>query len=161
VKKKIDELSEEEKRTYVKAGILVVIGLSAIVIPGFLLINIILFSVLELEIGEISRLAGFRAILVLSYPIFFLPGAVLVELVYSWFWHKTFRLLNIGILSSMFGEFVLVSVAIATLFDLVFPEMPITVQVPLMAASNGIALLAMAKTASTTRIKMLIKKSFG
>jgi hypothetical protein len=154
------ELSEEEKRLYVKGGLATVLIGSVIMLPGGWLVTSIVVNALGLGPENVSLLATFRAIVALAYPVLFVPTVILVAFVVSWIWRKSSALTNAAILCGFSGEFVLILIALVTLFDVILPGLSVILQVPLMAISLGIALFAMAKTAKIRPIRKLIEKSF-
>jgi len=154
------ELSEEEKRLYLKGGLVTLIIAFGIALPGFWLITNFVVNVLGLGPDRVSLLASLRAQMALAYPLLFIPSVVLVALVVRWIWKKSSPLVSAAIMCGLSGEFVLILIAIATVFDLLLPGVPFIVQVPLTAASLGIALLAMGQTAKIRPIRNILEKQF-
>lgn len=154
------ELSEEEKILYFNGGLATVAIGSAITLPGGWLITNVVVDVLGLGPDKVSLLATFRAIVALAFPFLFIPTVILVAFVVCKIWKKSSFLVNAAIVCGLSGEFVLILMTIITLFDVILPGLSVTIQVPLMALSLGIALLAMGQTAKIRPIRNILEKQF-
>jgi hypothetical protein len=154
------ELSEEEKRLYLKVGLVSLIIAFGIGLPGFWLVTNFVVNIFGSGPDRVSLLASLRAEMALAYPLLFIPVVVLLALAVRWIWKKSSPLVTAAIMCGLSGEFVLILIAVATVFDAIFPGVPVTIQVPLMAVSLGIALLAMGQTAKIRPIRNILEKQF-
>jgi len=158
--KRRNEWTEEEK-LMVREGIIVVIGAFIIVIADFYLLEHVLARVLNLKQVNSTLFAGIRTLSVVFYVIGFFPGAILCELADSRSKKRSFTPQNILILMVIFGEFILITITLLTLFDVFFQGTSFLIQVPLVAVSISISLLVLAATSKIERINDYVKKAFA
>jgi len=153
------EWTKEEKRM-VQEGIIVVIGANIILVIDFLLLNNFLFDALNLREGAMSLFEGLRIILLVLYPIGFLPASLLAEVADSRMRKRPFRVRNVLLLLLFLGEFISVASILSTLLDLSFSQLLLVVQSPLAALCIGISLLLMAATLKVKIVHDFVKKAF-
>lgn len=157
--KKPREWTEQEKRM-VRVGIFVVIGANMILLIDFLLLNSFLFDILNMKEGAMSLFSGLRILLLVLYPIGFLPASALAEVVDSRVRKRHFRLRNVFLLLLFLAEFVSIAAMLSLLLELSAPNLSLLVQFPLAALCVGISLLTMAATLRVRSIRDYMKKAF-
>jgi len=153
------EWTKEEKRM-VRVGVFVVIGANMILIVDFLLLNSFLFDALNLREGSMSLFSGLRIILLVLYPLGFLPASVLAEAVDSRVRERSFKLRNVFLLLLFLAEFISVATIFSLLLEFSVTNAPLLLQFPLAALCVGISLLAMVATLKIRPIHDYMKKAF-
>lgn len=112
-----------------------------------------------LKLGAMSLIAGFRIIIALFYPLCFIPSAVLLELLLAAWKKRPFRPLNIILTSAYIAEFVILMVIIASIFEMVFPNLDLVDQAPVLGVSFAIAFIVSGATSRIPRVRSLLKKA--
>lgn len=159
--KRIDELTEEQRKRMVRWGIIIVVSMFIIFWAEFYFFDTFLFKTLNLTAGSMSLFAGVRIILTVFYLTLFLPSAMLCELADSRVNERSYRARNIILFFLFFGEVVLVAAALLTLFDVFFSKASLLVQFPLTAISVSIPSLVVVFTFRMKKIHGYIEKAFS
>jgi len=159
--KRIDELTEEEKKRMVKWGMIFVILVGVIGILYSLIFIGFLRNLLGLTQPITSLFAPIRTIFVTFYVTGFFPSSLLWEFTHSHVFKRSFRKRNVLIYWLLSGEAVLIGVVLLTLFDILFSEMSILIQAPLASISLSVPALILAAIFRMERTSRYIKKAYG
>jgi hypothetical protein len=157
-----DELTEEETRRMAIAGSVMVIALFAICLPSFyyLFIAESAISISNAMESGVSIFVALRTTLLIIYILWFLPASILAEAADSWVKKRSFRPWNVLVFMLLFGEALIITASLYTLFDTSLPGTSFLIQFPLIVVGFSIGLLLTVATIEKTRIKGYIKSAF-
>jgi len=99
-------------------------------------------------------------LIVLGYVVIAFPAAVLGEYLWSQTKKKTFKLKRIAFNGLLLGAVLMLMVFLSYIFEILFPNVNASAQVPLLGVSVGLAIIITALIARTPRARELVKKMY-
>lgn len=144
------------------AGSAIVIALFAICLPSFYFLFIAenAISVSNAIKSGVSIFVALRTISLIIYVLWFLPASILAEAADSWVKKRSFRPRNVLIFLLFFGELLVITASLFTLFDMILPGVSSLIQFPLITGGIIAGLLLTFATMEKTRLKGYVKKAF-
>lgn len=156
--KRINEITEEEKKRVALNGMIVVAGVFATgILTCFWLLPGSWSSAMK---AGVSAFATIRNSLHIIYAANCVSGAILCEVAESRTKKRSFRVRNALIFLLFLGEYFLIVAAFLTIFDVSLANTPFLVQFPLIAVSFSISTLVMVATTKTRVVSSFMRKAF-
>jgi hypothetical protein len=147
----------EEQRLPLEYEIYAAIGISIIVSSAVGVLWLIL-SHFEINLRQMSSFfAAYRVLLIIATPLLIVPLAILAELLVKRWKERRLLWKNILGILGMFSIFMLATLPLLTVSDLVFSELGLLLQIPLAVLYSSMGLIIMGMATRTKAFKKWLK----
>ena len=149
----------EEERLWARNGMILIIAVMAILFVSSESLRH-LFGTSGILPGTLSLLAGIRVIVGFYCATTLFPCSVLAEFTYSRIKKRSFRPVNVVLFLLLLGGWFLLVFALLTLFDVLFWNQSVLIQVPIASVAVSVPTLAVAAGYRTKRVREYYRKAF-